>query len=78
MSGTLEPTDPLLQFVCASAALMHLRLDCGQAERVAAHLRRTAAMAELLEGEDLAAAHGPAQIFCPAPFTTQADQKADD
>ena len=55
-------------YVSATAAVLGLPLDTGQVQRVAAHLQRTAAMAALLEGADLAPHDEPAEIYSPAAF----------
>lgn len=58
----------VLAYVKASAVALALPLDDAQAQRVAAHLARTAAMARALDqlplGEDLE----PAEIYVPKPF----------
>jgi|GEM_PF-776330 len=65
MSG-IEHT--MQAYVHASAALLELPLAEGQAERVSAHLQRTAAMAGRLQAYALAPHDEPAQVYCPAPF----------
>jgi hypothetical protein len=60
--------DDILAYVHASAALLGLPLDDAQASRVAMHLARTRAMAQLLEQVPLTHEHEIAEVFCPAPF----------
>lgn len=55
----------LLTYVNASAQLLGLPLADGQAQRVAAHLERTAAMAELLDGVDLSVDVEIVEVYCP-------------
>ncbi len=55
----------VLSYVKASAAALGLPLDDARALRVAAHLQRTAAMAQLLEQVPLAASDELAEIYCP-------------
>jgi Protein of unknown function (DUF4089) len=57
-----------LAYVQAAAAAVDLPLSDAQAQRVAMHLQRTASMAALLDGFELAPHDEPADIFCPAPF----------
>jgi hypothetical protein len=57
-----------LQYVQASAVAVGLPLDAAQAERVAAHLQRTAAMADLLDAFALGDSEELAEIYCPAPY----------
>lgn len=57
-----------LAFVQAAAVAVDLPLGASQAQRVAAHLQRTAALATLLDGFGLAPHDEPAEIYCPAPF----------
>ncbi|XAH24100.1 DUF4089 domain-containing protein [Xylophilus sp. GW821-FHT01B05] len=64
----------LLPYVNASAALLGLPLDQAHAQRVAAHLARTAAMAQLLEAAPLAPDDEPAEIYCPAAFWPLSDK----
>ena len=49
-------------------AMLGLPLDAGRAQRVAAHLGRTAAMAQLLDDAPLGPEDEPAALYCPAPF----------
>jgi hypothetical protein len=60
--------DAVLPYVRAAAALLGLPLDDGRAQRVAAHLGRTAAMARLLDDASLGPEDEPAALYCPAPF----------
>ncbi len=56
-----------LSYVIASAAALQLPLDAGRAQRVAAHLQRTAALAGLLEALPMTPEDELAEIYCPAP-----------
>ncbi|MDP3700751.1 MAG: DUF4089 domain-containing protein [Hylemonella sp.] len=56
-----------LNYVQASAMALGLPLDAERAQRVAAHLQRTAAMAGLLEAFPMTPEDELAQIYCPAP-----------
>ena len=58
----------VLNYVRAAAQAVGLPLEEARAQAVAAHFGRTAAMAGLLEGADLAPEHEPAEIYRPAPF----------
>jgi hypothetical protein len=58
----------VLRYVKATAALLDLPLDEARAQRVAAHLARTAELARLLESAALEAADEPAEMYRPAPF----------
>lgn len=60
--------DEVLAYVNAAAAAVGLPLDAARAQRVASHLARTAAMAQLLESAGLQAHDEPAEVFRPAPF----------
>lgn len=64
----VPPPDAVLPYVQAAAALLGLPLDAGRAQRVAAHLGRTAAMAQLLDDAPLGPEDEPAALYCPAPF----------
>jgi len=55
----------MLAYTHASAALLGLPLDAARAQRVAAHLQRTALLAALLEQAALAPDDEPAEIYCP-------------
>ena len=57
-----------LAYVQAASVAVDLPLSEAQAQRVATHLQRTAALAALLDGFELAPHDEPAAIFCPAPF----------
>lgn len=57
-----------LAYVTASAAALGLPLDSARAARVAAHLQRTAALAALLQGAELAPHDELAEIYSPAAF----------
>lgn len=56
-----------LSYVIASAAALDLPLDADRAQRVAANLQRTAAMAAPLMKLPLAPEAELAEIYCPAP-----------
>jgi Protein of unknown function (DUF4089) len=56
-----------LAFVEISAKALGIHLDDARAARVAAHLQRTFAMAQMLEGANLTPADEPVEIFCPMP-----------
>jgi hypothetical protein len=56
-----------LAFVQTSAKALGIPLDAERAARVTAHLHRTVAMAQMLEGAHLAPADESAEIFCPKP-----------
>jgi hypothetical protein len=56
-----------LSYVIASAAALDLPLDKARAQRVAANLQRTAAMAAPLMKLPLAPEAELAEIYCPAP-----------
>jgi hypothetical protein len=72
MKPTAQGESDLLAYVQAAAALMRLPLDEGQAKRVAAQLERTAHLAALLESAALDVAVEPAEVYCPAPFPSEA------
>jgi Protein of unknown function (DUF4089) len=57
-----------LAYVQAAAVAVDLPLTDEQAQRVATHLQRTAALAALLDSYELAPHDEPAEIYCPAPF----------
>ncbi|ROZ79176.1 AtzG-like protein [Ramlibacter sp. WS9] len=57
-----------LAYVKAAAIVVRLPLDDAAAQRVAEHMSRTAAMARMLDGAELAPDHELAEIFRPAPF----------
>jgi Protein of unknown function (DUF4089) len=54
-----------LAYVQASAAALGLPLDAARAQRVATHLQRTAALAQLLEQFPLDPEDELAEIYCP-------------
>lgn len=56
-----------LAYVKASATVLGIPLDADRAQRVAAHLERTAAMAALLEQVPLAPEDELVEIFNPCP-----------
>jgi hypothetical protein len=58
----------VLAYVKASAAVLDLPLDDEQAQRVAAYLSRTAAMARALDQLQLPEDLEPAEIYVPKPF----------
>ena len=57
-----------LNYVNSTAKLLGIPMDAARADRVAAHLRRTVAMAVLLDAEDLCVEVELAEIYCPAAF----------
>jgi hypothetical protein len=58
----------VLAYVKASAAAQGLAMDDARALRVAAHLSRTAHLAELLDATPLAVDDELAEIYKPKPF----------
>ncbi|MDB5928692.1 MAG: hypothetical protein JWR60_399 [Polaromonas sp.] len=60
--------DGILAYVKASAALQGVPLDEARAGRVAAHLARTAQLAQLLDDAPMAAHDEPAEIYKPLAF----------
>lgn len=62
-----------LNYVKASAVALGLTLDEARAQRVAGHLRRTAAMAQLLDAVTLVPEDEPAEIFRSSPFLSKPD-----
>jgi len=62
----------MLAYVRASAEIMGIPMDAARAQRVAAHLERTAAMAALLDRVPLTPEDELAEIFRP---TVDSDQK---
>ncbi|CAN1549588.1 1-carboxybiuret hydrolase subunit AtzG-like [Burkholderiaceae bacterium] len=56
-----------LALVLINAKTLGIPLEAERAARVAAHLHRTVAMAQMLEGAHLTPADEPAEIFCPKP-----------
>ncbi|WP_066267164.1 DUF4089 domain-containing protein [Hydrogenophaga palleronii] len=63
----------VLNCVTANARMVGIPLDAAQAERVATHLQRTAAMAALLDAFPLHDEDEPAEIYRPAPFIQAPD-----
>jgi hypothetical protein len=59
--------DLALAYVRASAAALGLPLDTARAQRVAGHLQRTAALAQLLEQSALGPDDELAEIYKPKP-----------
>lgn len=59
----------MLQYVQVSATLLGLPVDEARAVRVSAHLQRTAAMAQLLDGLDMPPELELAEIYCPKQVT---------
>lgn len=57
-----------LAYVRAAAVAVDLPLGDAQAQRVATHLQRTAALAALLDAFELDVDDEPPEIYCPAPF----------
>ncbi|WP_332738381.1 DUF4089 domain-containing protein [Hydrogenophaga sp.] len=57
-----------LAYVQATAVAVDLPLSDAQAQRVATHLQRTAALAALIDAFELKVDDEPAEIYCPAPF----------
>lgn len=57
-----------LAYVQAAAVALDLPLGAERAERVATHLQRTAAMAQLLQAFPLDDETEPAEVYSPAPF----------
>ncbi|MEO5669285.1 MAG: DUF4089 domain-containing protein [Ramlibacter sp.] len=65
----------VLAYVNAAARAVGLTLDAAQARSVAAHLARTAALAQALEAVPLAPADEPAEVYCPAPFPDEGGER---
>ena len=65
--------DQLLAYVMASAAAQGLPLDEARAQRVAAHLARTAHLAQLLDAAYLSVEDEPAEIYSPLAFKANND-----
>ena len=59
----------MVQYVQVSATVLGLPVDEARAVRVAAHLQRTAAMAQLLDGLDMPPELELAEIYCPKQVT---------
>lgn len=60
-----------LDYVLAASRLAGLTLPPAQAEAVAGHLHRTAALARLLEQPALAPEDEPAELYRPAPYPVE-------
>lgn len=58
----------VLAYVKATAVVLDLPLDEAQAQRVAVHLGRTAAMARSLDQLQLPPELEPAEVYMPKPF----------
>ena len=65
--------DEVLAYVKATAAILALPLDEARAQRVAGHLSRMAALAELLDDAPLGVEVELAEIYKPAPFLSHAN-----
>jgi hypothetical protein len=65
--------DPMLGYVNAAAALLGVPLDAPRAARVADHLRRSAAMATLLDEAALTVDDEIAEIYSPFAFQPNAN-----
>ena len=63
----MDPTE-VLNYVKAAAVMLDVPLDAQRAERVAAHMTRTAALAALLDAVVIEVEDEPAELFRPAPF----------
>ena len=59
----------MVQYVQVSATVLGLPVDEARAVRVAAHLQRTAAMAQLLDGLDMPPELELAEIYFPKQVT---------
>jgi len=64
----MTASDALLAYVEASAGLLGVPLDAARAQRVAAHLQRTAGMAALLDAVELTPDDEATGVYLPAPF----------
>ena len=62
-----------LAYVKAAAALLDLPLDDERAERVAAFLANSAVLAAALDAYPLPPEVEPAEVYCPAPYTSGRD-----
>jgi len=68
-AAAADAVDPgVLAYVRAAAAALAVPLDEAQAQRVAVHLARTAALARQLERSRMTPADEPASVYCPSPF----------
>jgi hypothetical protein len=65
------PDERVLAYVRASAALLQLPLDDARVQAVAAHLERTAALADLLAAAALPVEAEPAEVYRPMAFPAQ-------
>ena len=65
----------VLAYVKAAAVAVALPLDPAQAQRVATHLARTAALAAQLDAFPLEVHDEPAEIFSPSPFPVEAQRR---
>jgi hypothetical protein len=63
----------VLAYVKAAAVMLDLPLDDARAERVAGHLALSASLAQALEAFPLAPEVEPAEVYCPAPFSSGVD-----
>ena len=68
--------DDILNYVRNSASLLGLPLDEARARRVAVHLARTAALAQLLDAAPMAPEDELAEIYRPAPFVILPDGRS--
>jgi Protein of unknown function (DUF4089) len=64
----------VLSYVKTSAQLLGLSLDEARAQRVAGHLARTAALAQLLDARPMEVGDEPAELYSPLPFHPLADE----
>lgn len=64
-----------LAYVCAAATALALPLTDERALRVAQHLHRTAALADLLDRVPMQPHDEPAEIYSPAAFQRTPDQR---
>ena len=55
----------VLTYVKSTAVLLGIPMDAARASRVASHLKRTAAMAALLDAANLSVEDELAEIYCP-------------
>lgn len=60
----------LVEYVKAAAAVLDLPLDEVRAQRVAGHLAISAALARALDAYPLQPHDEPAELNCPAPFSS--------
>ncbi len=65
----------ILAYVQASAAALGLPLDTARTERVAAHLTRTAQLAQLLLDAPMEPHDELAEIYSPMPFQPATDMR---